>query len=88
VRQDPFPGAGHGLNRNIAPAARERFLDECGAWGIPGEAVEAEAMPPDDLRDLLSSHILTYIDARQWELEMAVEENERRDLASMLDPTA
>ena len=39
VLDDSLPG--HGLNRNIAPAVRERFLNECSAYGIPGEAVEA-----------------------------------------------
>ena len=45
-------------------------------------------MPPDNLRDLVSGHILAHIDGRQWELELAVEEHERRDLASMLRDVA
>lgn len=44
----------------------------------------AKAMPPDQLRGILSSAIREHIDARQWELELAVEQEERRSLASML----
>jgi hypothetical protein len=82
VLDDNLPG--HGLNRNIAPAVRERFLAECSAYGIPGEAVEAEAMPPDDLRSLVTGYILGYIDERQWELELAAEAMERLSLREML----
>jgi hypothetical protein len=74
----------HGLNPNIAPAVRERFLGECLAYGIAGEAVEAEAMPPDRLRDVLTFHIAGHIDERQWQLELAVEREERRSLTSMI----
>jgi hypothetical protein len=86
VLEDSLPG--HGLNRNIAPAVRERFLTECSAYGIPGEAVEAEAMPPEDLRDLVTRHILRHIDERQWELELAVEQMERLSLKEMLGGAA
>ena len=86
VLTDALPG--HGLNRNIAPAVRERFLAECCAYGIPGEAVEAEAMPPDQLREIVTGAIVSRIDARQWALERAVEEQERRSLSSMLGGAA
>ena len=86
VLEEQLPG--HGLNRNIAPAVRGRFLDECEAYGIPGEAVEAEAMRPDDLRDLVTRHILSLIDERQWELEQAVEQMERLSLQEMLGGAA
>jgi hypothetical protein len=86
VLEENLPG--HGLNRNIAPAVRERFLAECSAYGIPGEAVEAEAMRPDDLRDLVTDHVVSHVDQRQWQLELAIEEEERRDLSSMLGGAA
>jgi hypothetical protein len=76
---------GHGLNPNIAAPVRQRFLSLCREQGIPGEAVEAEAMPPDMLREIVTAHILACIDSRQWEIELAVEEEERRSLQDMLD---
>ncbi len=86
IADDGLPG--HGLNPNTAPAVKERFLAECQDFGIPGEAVEAEAMPPDSLRAVVTAHIVSYIDTRQWELELAVEEDERRSLAGMLGGAA
>lgn len=71
---------GHGLNPNIAEKTRDRFTAICDEHGIPREAVEAEAMPPDVLRNLISDAIDARIDQRQWELEQAVEEEERRSL--------
>ncbi len=40
-------------------------------------------MPPADLRRLLVAAIEEHIDRRQWELEEAVEAEERRGLASL-----
>jgi len=79
---------GHGLNTNIMPAVRDRFTAECRDYGIPTEAVEAEAMPPEALRALLEGRIEALIDARQWELELAVEQEERRSLTSLIGGTA
>lgn len=78
---------GHGLNPNIARGVLDRFLSECAAYGIPGEAVEAEAMPPGELRTLVAAAITEHIDERQWETEIAIEREERRSLANMLGET-
>jgi hypothetical protein len=71
---------GHGLNPNIAASVRARFCDACDWWGIPREAVEAEAMAPDDLRQIVREAIEAHIDQRQWDLELAVEKEERKGL--------
>jgi len=78
VRDMGLPG--HGLNPNHPASVRRRFIDVCDDYGISGEAVEAEAMPPGDLRDLVEDAIREYIDQRQWELELAVEAEERAGL--------
>lgn len=83
VLDDSLPG--HGLNANLPAPVRDRFLDECAAYGIPGEAVEAEALRPADLRTLVSQSINGLKDQRLWSLEEAVEAQERRDLFAMLD---
>jgi hypothetical protein len=71
---------GHGVNPNITPAQRERFFDVCDTYSIPREAVEAEAMDPTTLREIVGNAIMSCIDPRQWELEMAVEKEERKAL--------
>jgi hypothetical protein len=82
VYDEDLPG--HGLNPNIAAPVLERFYEECDRWGIPGEAVEAEAMEPEALRTLLDEEIELLIDHRQWELEKAVEAEERKGLLGLL----
>ena len=74
---------GHGLNPNQPAPVRARFTDVCDEWGIPREAVEAEAMEPGELRRLVRDAITGYIDPRQWELEQAVEAEERSGLAAL-----
>ena len=74
---------GHGLNPKHPAPVLERFIDECDSYGIPREAVEAEALPPDDLRQLVQDAIEGYIDQRQWEIELAVEQQERQGLAAL-----
>ena len=82
VRDLALPG--HAMNPNTAIPVRKRFTDLCDQYGISHDAVEAEALPPSDLRQLLRDTIEEYIDPRQWELEKAVEEQERLDLKAML----
>ena len=71
---------GHGLNANIKGEIRQRFLDVCYEHGIPFEAVEAEAMAPADLRELVDDAICQHVDQRQWVLEEQVEREERKSL--------
>ena len=78
VRDLDLPG--HGLNPNHPDAVRRRFTGVCDQHGIPREAVEAEAMEPGELRQLVRDAITGYIDQRQWDLEMAIQDGERREL--------
>lgn len=80
VRDLGLPG--HGLNPNISARQRGRFFEVCDEYGIPREAVEAEAMAPTTMRQLLDDAIREHIDPVQWELELAVEESEKRDIWS------
>jgi hypothetical protein len=75
---------GHGLNRNIPQPVLARFYAECDRAGVSREAVEAEAMEPAVLRDLLDDEINSLMDQRQWQIEQAVETSERLSLAAML----
>ena len=74
---------GHGLNPNHPASVRRRFTEVCDEHGIPHEAVEAEAMPPAELRELVRDAIEEHIDPRQWETEQAVEAEERRMLSAL-----
>jgi hypothetical protein len=76
---------GHGLNRNLTQPVLRRFFAECDRVGIAREAVEAEAMEPEVLRQLLTDEIEDLIDHRLWDLEQAVEAEEKRSLGDMLD---
>jgi hypothetical protein len=77
VRDQRLPN--HGLNTNIAAPVLERFYAECDRAGIEREAVEAEAMEPAALRDILDDEIQSLIDQRAWNVELAVEEEEKRN---------
>ncbi|WP_329103184.1 hypothetical protein [Streptomyces sp. NBC_01439] len=76
---------GHGLNPKIPAAKRARFFDLCDQHGIPHEAVEAEAMEPNVIRQLLADAIREYIDPVQWRVQRMAEESEKRDIWSWRD---
>jgi hypothetical protein len=61
------------------------FFQTCDTTGIPREAVEAEAIPPDDMRTLLRTEIIRWIDPRAWAQEQLIETAERQSLASIID---
>ena len=75
---------GHGINSNTSAPALARFHEECDNWDIPRESVEAEAMPPEDLRGLLREQITALIDQQLWELEQTIEESESKSLLEMI----
>jgi hypothetical protein len=79
---------GHSVNPNVSHKQRDRFFSACDAYGIPREAVEAEALDPVILRAMVKGAIEACIDPRQWALELAVEEAERRDLFAMIGGAA
>lgn len=82
VRSYGLPG--HGVNANISDSQRRRFFDVCDWHGIPRESVEAEAMPPEQLRDLLRRTIEQYIDPHAWQLERMAEQHERKSILDMI----
>lgn len=49
-----------------------------------GESVEIDAMPMDVLRDMVSDCIIRHIDRREWEVQLAVEQEERTTLNQMM----
>jgi hypothetical protein len=55
---------------------------------LGARAAEAEAMDPTTLRQIVREVVEAPIDPRQWQLELAVEEQERRDLWSLLEGTS
>lgn len=69
---------GHKANRadNNFPS----FEARCVAEGLPVEAVETEALPPDYLREVVEQEVLEYVDPVAWDLEQAVEASEREGL--------
>lgn len=71
---------GHGLNPNYPRSQRERFTDLCDNYGIPHEAVEAEAIAPNTLRQLLRDEIEALIEPQLWAQEKAIETQEARIL--------
>jgi hypothetical protein len=76
---------GHAMNPNIPAPQRQRFYAICDAYGIPREPVEAEAMNANVLRQLVETEIEACIeDRRQWELELAVQAEERKTLFDRL----
>lgn len=72
---------GHDLNRS-APGL-EGFLRTCDEHGLAHEAVEAEAIDPNTMRDLLRTAIEGYVDPRSWNAEMDIERLERESLAAV-----
>jgi hypothetical protein len=75
---------GHGLNAKTAKGQMAKFLSVCDEHGIDHEAVEAEAMDPNTLRDIVSDAVEEYVDEDQWQLELAIEEEERADIFTRL----
>lgn len=79
--RSPFCGY---ANRNLPQPVLRRFYAECDQAGIPREAVEAEAMEPARLRQILTDEIESLIDQRLWRLEQAVEAEEKRSLWELI----
>jgi hypothetical protein len=73
---------GHGLNPKYSQKQKDRFLAVCDDYGIPHEAVEAEAIRPRLLRELLATEIEALIDMDAWEQEREIEAEEARVLQS------
>ena len=52
-----------------------------------GPAVELDAIPPDKLVDLVEKAIVSHIDPHAWQVEQAVEEEERQGLLRLAGAT-
>lgn len=62
-----------------------RFVDHCHAHGVPVAAVETEALPPADLRTMVTDAIAIRLDYDAWSLAEHYERSERAQLADLLD---
>jgi hypothetical protein len=75
--------ASHDANRQDKNYGQ--FVTACQYQDLPVEAVEVEAIPPAELRDLLAGTIYNLVaDAEAWNVTLAAEEAEREILRSML----
>ncbi len=72
---------GHALNPK-APGVSE-FRSLCAQHGLAYEAVEAEAVEPNRMRELVREAIESYIDPWSWKQQRAVEAAERESLAAL-----
>ena len=57
---------------------------QAAVWG-ERPAVELDAIPPDRLVALVEGAITRHVDARRWEVEKAIEVEERRGLLALVD---
>jgi hypothetical protein len=62
----------------------KRFAAYCEAQRVPVASVEAEALPPAELRDLAKAAVEAWIDAEVWESARQYEAEERRQLRQLV----
>lgn len=69
---------------NLPTRPAKRSDPQAVAWGNR-PAVELDAIPPDTLTAIVDAAIRDYVDPHAWQVEQAVEAEERRHLTALLD---
>jgi hypothetical protein len=72
---------------NLPTRPAKQSDPEAKKWG-DRPAVELDAIPPDQLKNLVETAILENVDPEQWEIEKTIEAEERAGLRLLAEPAA